>query len=151
MAKNYIIVNNHRLYHFKMGNFKEEKMILTDNFKLEEFQCKCGCEMPRNVMENIFRLSDQLQILRDIYGSIHINSAYRCENHNRSIGSNSTSQHILGKAADITSELTPNELAYVIEEDIENNVVMFGGLGRYNTFTHVDIRDNKARWDNTKK
>ena len=134
-----------------MGNLKEEKMILTDNFKLEEFQCKCGCRMPRNVMENIFKLSDQLQILRGIYGSIHINSAYRCESHNKSIGSNSTSQHILGKAADITAELAPNELADVIEEDIDNNVVKFGGLGRYNTFTHVDIRDNKARWNNTKK
>jgi uncharacterized protein YcbK (DUF882 family) len=126
-------------------------MILTDNFKLEEFQCKCGCEMPRNVMENIFKLSDQLQILRDIYGSIHINSAYRCESHNESIGSNSTSQHILGKAADITAELTPGELADVIEEDIQNNIVKFGGLGRYSTFTHVDIRGYKARWDNTKK
>jgi uncharacterized protein YcbK (DUF882 family) len=126
-------------------------MILTDNFKLEEFQCKCGCEMPRNVMENIFKLSDQLQILRDIYGSIHINSAYRCESHNESIGSNSTSQHILGKAADITAELTPSELADVIEEDTQNKIVKFGGLGRYNTFTHVDIRGYKARWDNTKK
>ena len=126
-------------------------MILTDNFKLEEFQCKCGCEMPRDVMENIFKLSDQLQILRDIYGSIHVNSAYRCESHNESIGSNSTSQHILGKAADITAELTPGELADVIEEDIQNKIVKFGGLGRYSTFTHVDIRGYKARWDNTKK
>jgi uncharacterized protein YcbK (DUF882 family) len=134
-----------------VGNIKKEKMTLTDNFKLEEFQCKCGCEMPRNVMENIFKLSDQLQILRDIYGSIHINSAYRCESHNESIGSNSTSQHILGKAADITAELTPGELADVIEEDIQNNIVKFGGLGRYSTFTHVDIRGYKARWDNTKK
>ena len=126
-------------------------MKLTKNFSLDEFQCKCGCDMPRSVMENIFKLSDQLQILRDIYGSIHINSAYRCESHNESIGSNSTSQHILGKAADITAELKPGELADVIEEDIQNNIVKLGGLGRYNTFTHVDIRGYKARWDNTKK
>lgn len=126
-------------------------MKLTKNFSLDEFQCKCGCDMPRSVMENIFKLSDQLQILRDIYGAINVNSAYRCESHNSSIGSKSTSQHVLGKAADIIAELTPSELADVIEEDIDNNVVKFGGLGRYNTFTHVDIRDSKARWDNTKK
>ena len=126
-------------------------MKLSDNFKLEEFQCKCGCEMPRNVMENIFKLVDQLQIIRNIYGPLNVNSAYRCESHNKSIGSNSSSQHVLGKAADITAELTPDELADVIEEDINNNVVKFGGLGRYNTFTHVDIRPNKARWNYTKK
>jgi len=126
-------------------------MKLTKNFSLDEFQCKCGCDMPRSVMENIFKLSDQLQILRDIYGAIDVNSAYRCKSHNESIGSKSTSQHILGKAADITAGLKPGELADVIEEDIDNNVVKFGGLGRYNTFTHVDIRNNKARWDKTKK
>ena len=126
-------------------------MKLTKNFSLDEFQCKCGCDMPRSVMENIFKLSDQLQILRDIYGAIDVNSAYRCKSHNESIGSKSTSQHILGKAADITAGLKPGELADVIEEDINNNVVKFGGLGRYNTFTHVDIRNNKARWDKTKK
>ena len=58
-------------------------MKLTKNFSLDEFQCKCGCDMPRSVMENIFKLSDQLQILRDIYGAINVNSAYRCESHNR--------------------------------------------------------------------
>jgi len=126
-------------------------MKLSDNFKLEEFQCKCGCEMPRNVMENIFKLVDQLQIVRDIYGPLNVNSAYRCESHNKSIGSSSSSQHVLGKAADITAELAPGELADVIEEDINNNIVKFGGLGRYNTFTHVDIRPNKARWNYTKK
>lgn len=126
-------------------------MKLSDNFKLEEFQCKCGCEMPRNVIENIFKLVDQLQIVRDIYGPLNVNSAYRCESHNKSIGSNSSSQHVLGKAADITAELTPDELADAIEEDINNNIVKFGGLGRYNTFTHVDIRPNKARWNYTKK
>jgi len=124
---------------------------VTQNFYKSEFECKCGCEMPRNVMENIFKLSDQLQILRDIYGPIQVNSAYRCVSHNTSIGSKSTSQHVLGKAADIVMELKPSETADAIEEDINNNIVSFKGLGRYNTFTHVDMRDTKARWDNTKK
>ena len=126
-------------------------MRLTKNFELKEFECKCGCDMPRNVMENIFKLSDQLQVLRDIYGPVQINSAYRCESHNNDIGSKPSSQHVLGKAADIVTELTPSETADVIEEDIKNNIVSFKGLGRYSTFTHVDIRDNKARWNNTKK
>jgi len=127
-------------------------MKLTKNFGLGEFQCKCGCDMPRSVMENIFKLSDQLQILRDIYGTINVNSAYRCEEHNESIGSKSTSQHVLGKAADITVEgMTPEEVATLIERLMAEEVLSSGGVGRYNTFTHIDIRGKNARWDNTTK
>lgn len=127
-------------------------MILTKNFNLKEFECKCGCEMSRSVLENIFKLSDELQVIRDEQGAIHINSAYRCKKHNSSIGSKNTSQHVLGKAADITiKDMSPNEVADAIENSISEKKVMFGGIGRYNTFTHVDIRENKARWNNTEK
>ena len=127
-------------------------MKLTNNFNLDEFKCKCGCEMTRDVIENIFKLSDELQVLRDLNNAIHINSAYRCKKHNSSIGSKDTSQHVLGKAADITiKDMSPSEVVDAIENSISEKKVKFGGLGRYNTFTHVDIRDNKARWDNTKK
>jgi len=108
--------------------------------------------MTRDVIENMFNLSDKLQLIRDVYGAIHINSAYRCKKHNSSIGSKDTSQHILGKAADITIDnMSPSEVADAVEKSIAKDEVVFGGLGRYNTFTHVDIRDNKARWNNTKK
>jgi len=127
-------------------------MKLTNNFDSSEFKCKCGCEMTRDVIENMFNLSDKLQLIRDVYGAIHINSAYRCKKHNSSIGSKDTSQHILGKAADITIDnMSPSEVADAVEKSIAKDEVVFGGLGRYNTFTHVDIRDNKARWNNTKK
>jgi len=127
-------------------------MKLTNNFNLDEFKCKCGCEMTRDVIENIFKLSDELQVLRDLNNAIHINSAYRCKEHNSSIGSKDTSQHVLGKAADITiNGISPGEVADAIEESITEGKVMFGGVGRYDTFTHVDVRTNKARWDNTKK
>ena len=127
-------------------------MRLTSNFYLHEFECRCGCEMTRDVVENVFELSDELQVLRDLHGAIHINSAYRCKEHNSSIGSKDTSQHVLGKAADITiNGISPGEVADAIEESITEGKVMFGGVGRYDTFTHVDIRTNKARWDNTKK
>jgi len=58
---------------------------------------------------------------------------------------------VLGKAADITiNSMSPSEVADAIEESITEGKVMFGGVGRYDTFTHVDIRTSKARWDNTK-
>ena len=128
-------------------------MRLTANFNLSEFQCKCGCDMPRLVMENVFRLADTLQFLRfRTQSRVNINSSYRCEEHNKSSGSKSTSQHVLGKAADITVEgMTPDEVATLIERLMAEEVLNSGGVGRYNTFTHIDMRGKNARWDNTTK
>ena len=128
-------------------------MKLTKNFSKSEFECKCGCEMPDNVLENVKKLAEQLQIIRDyVQEPIIINSPYRCLRHNRMIGSNDRSQHPKGKAADIVIlGFTPDETASVIENMLTNETLpsfYIGGLGRYNTFTHVDIRDNYARWDN---
>ena len=130
-------------------------MKLTDNFSKSEFNCKCGCEMPNDVLDNIKLLAIQLQTIREYVGQpIKINSAYRCKLHNSIIGGVKTSQHILGKASDITiNTFTPDEVVGVIENLLINEMLgsfYIGGLGRYNTFTHLDIRDYKARWDNRK-
>ena len=54
-------------------------MKLTKNFSKSEFECKCGCVMPDNVLENVKKLAEQLQIIRDyVQEPIIINSAYRC-------------------------------------------------------------------------
>ena len=130
-------------------------MKLTNNFSKSEFNCKCGCEMPNDVLDNIKLLAIQLQTIREYVGQpIKINSAYRCELHNSIIGGVKTSQHILGKASDITiNTFTPDEVVDVIENLLVNEMLgsfYIGGLGRYNTFTHLDIRSCKARWDNRK-
>ena len=125
-------------------------MRLTQHFKLQEFQSKDGAEMPRNVMENIFRLSDNLQVIRNEVGTIHINSAYRSPEHNAAIKGVFNSQHILGKAADITSRNhTPKELYNIIESLIKSGKVDIKGMGLYKSFVHVDIREDYARWDNS--
>ena len=127
-------------------------MNLTDNFKLEEFQCNDGSQMPPHVFKNVVSLSIALQVVRDCIGyPINITSAYRSLEHNRSIGSKDTSQHVLGKAADLqVKELIPIELYETIEALIELGYIPEGGLGIYDTFVHYDIRGYKARWDNRK-
>lgn len=122
---------------------------MTKNFKLKEFQCKCGCDMPLEVYENIIKLASQLQFLRDYTGRpITINSAYRCPEHNAKVGGSKTSQHLLGKAADITIQsLKPAEVFVLIEELIDMGHMLQGGLGLYDTFVHYDIRKTKARWN----
>ena len=122
---------------------------MTKNFKIKEFECKCGCDMPLEVYENIIKLASQLQFLRDYTGRpITINSAYRCPEHNAKVGGSKTSQHLLGKAADITIQsLKPAQVYALIEELIDMGHLLQGGLGLYDTFVHYDIRNTKARWN----
>tara|TARA_B110000238_G_C15857767_1_gene323843 strand:- start:61 stop:453 length:393 start_codon:yes stop_codon:yes gene_type:complete len=127
-------------------------MKLTNNFTKSEFDCKSGEEMPLDVLENVKLLAIQLQKIREYVGKpIRINSAYRSEAHNEAIGGVKTSQHILGKAADITIDtFTPDEVVSIIENMLTNEMLggfYIGGLGSYNTFTHIDIREKKARWN----
>ena len=124
-------------------------MKLTKNFDLKEFECKCGCKMPLEVYENVIKLAGDLQKLRTYLDRpIKINSAYRCESHNSNVGGSKTSQHLLGKASDITVQsLNPAEVFIVIEDLIDMGEMLQGGLGLYDTFVHYDIRKSKARWD----
>jgi len=123
-------------------------MNLTKNFSKLEFDCKCGCEMPKKVLDNVQKLASQLQVLRDEVGvSIKINSAYRCPKHNKSIGGVNNSQHILGKASDVVIiGFEPSKTFELISELIHKGDMLEGGLGKYKTFTHYDIRKTKARW-----
>ncbi len=126
-------------------------MQLTKNFKLSEFDCHCGCHMPDSVLDEVYKLAHQLQIIRDfIQQPIYINSGYRCEEYNRVCGGVLDSQHILGKAADIrVDNVDPVDLYDAIENLIKFNHIFEGGVGQYQTFVHYDIRLTYARWDNT--
>ena len=123
-------------------------MKLTCNFSMSEFECNCGCKMPEDVKSNIIELAENLQILRDFLNMpIKITNAFRCESKNKSVNGVKSSQHLFGKAADLqVFQLSPNEVADAVSELMEKNLFKMGGLGRYNSFTHVDIRGTKARW-----
>lgn len=127
-------------------------MKLTNNFSLSEFKCKCGCKMPAFVKENVKELAENLQVLRDVVGRIDLTNAYRCKEHNADVGGSTNSQHIKGKAADIKSNtLSPSEIASITDDLMKSEKFKLGGIGIYNTFTHVDIRGYKARWSKTIK
>ena len=127
-------------------------MKLTDNFSMYEFECKCGCKMPEYVKINIIELANNLQYLRDYLNvPIHLTNSYRCKVHNKNVGGVKNSQHIKGKAADLkVDDVLPESLAAEISFLMFNNCFKKGGIGIYNTFTHVDIRGYLARWNKTK-
>ena len=131
---------------------KKQKIKITKNFYLDEFTCKDKSDISVKVFNNILKLATQLQIIRDnAMASITINSAYRSPKYNKKIGGASKSKHMLGKAADITiTGMTPDETVDLIKRLIEQGKILQGGLGRYTSFSHYDIRGTKARWDERK-
>ncbi len=124
-------------------------MQLTTNFKLSEFNCKDGSETPEHLIPNIQELAENLQVLRDYLGvPLTINSAYRSPAYNKKIGGAKFSQHIEGKAADIScAKYTPEQVHAAILKLISEGKMHNGGLGIYNSFVHYDIRKTPARWD----
>jgi uncharacterized protein YcbK (DUF882 family) len=136
-------------------------MKLTANFSLEEFiESKFyDAETQRKVWESfekdkdillpkIQKLANQLQYVRDYLGvPIHINIAYRPKWYELLKGRSGNSKHCLGEAADIRcNEVAPFHLYDLIEDLISKGEMLQGGLGKYKTFTHYDIRKTKARW-----
>jgi uncharacterized protein YcbK (DUF882 family) len=123
-------------------------MKITNNFNLEEFDSKCGREMPSQVVTNIIELAKNLQVLRDeVKKSIQITSGYRSPEHNAKVKGAKLSQHITGMAADIkVAGMTPKQVAEVIERLIAEKKMKEGGIGIYKTWLHYDHRGTKARW-----
>ena len=125
---------------------------LTENFNLSEFECKCGCVMPEFVKKNVTELAENLQVLRDAVGRLDLTNAYRCKEHNADVGGAVNSQHVKGKAADIkSSTIEPWDMATTVDDLMKSEKFKLGGIGIYNTFTHVDTRGSRARWSKTTK
>lgn len=116
-------------------------------FDTKEFESKDGKPSPfETVVQK--ELIVRLNAIRSRFGKpIIINSGYRSPEHNKAVGGVANSQHVKGMAADIrpTDLKDLSELQKICDEMNPN-----GGVGYYNTFVHVDVRGEKARWDNRK-
>lgn len=118
-------------------------MKLSKNFTSEEFQCRCCGKITIEP-----KLIEVLQTLRDHLGPIHITSGYRCEYHNKDVGGIKNSYHTRGMAADFKVEgRTPSEVLQYIETNLPE-ISNSCGIGIYRSWTHIDVRGTKARWDN---
>lgn len=122
---------------------------ISEHFSLGEFYCKCGCDMPADVLVNILKLVPLLELIRNIMGgrAIKIVSGYRCFEHNKLVGGASHSQHLLGNAANIIVYGRPPRYVHShISYYVSDGLLPPMGLGSYHTFTHVDNRGYNARW-----
>ena len=120
-------------------------MIDSHFFEREEFACKCGCGFDA-VDEELLGVLEDLRLKFD--KPVIINSGCRCYEHNKKEGGSQGSQHLFAKAVDIRvvgvdADEVADHLLYAYPDTY--------GIGRYDGRTHIDVRENKARWDKRDK
>ena len=117
-------------------------MKLSKNFDSNEFKCKCLGNCGFDTVDP--ELIEVLQELREAAGQpIIINSACRCKTHNKDVGGKLNSQHVKGKAADI---VVANISSIFVWGYLNEKHPDKYGIGLYKNFTHLDVREKKARW-----
>lgn len=121
-------------------------MKLSEHFSESEFRCKCGkCTMPE-ISKELLKVLEETRT--HFGGKVVIVSGYRCHEHNVAVGGATNSQHCLGIAADIqvTNDtgiyVPPRHVAKWLDEEYPDKY----GIGRYKSWTHIDVRPKKARW-----
>jgi uncharacterized protein YcbK (DUF882 family) len=110
------------------------------HFKRAEFLCGCGCGF--GTVD--FELAEVLDDVREYFDSaVTITSGARCASHNRRVGGSSDSEHLRGTAADIKVSGVPAATVY---DYLSKKYPGKYGIGKYATWTHIDVRLRAARW-----
>ena len=126
---------------------KDGSRRLAPDFQVRELRCRDGTD---TVMVDEV-LTVVLQCIREYFGkAVTITSGYRTAAHNAAVGGAKSSQHLLGRAADIQVAGTSVEDVAAYAESLMPD---WGGVGRYPVkagrttgWVHVDTRADKARW-----
>ena len=126
---------------------------LTKNIWRYELACSDGCGFASMDFETVNVVQETCDHFAEELGvdkvALHINSAARCFKYNRKPksqggpGSNDESQHPRANALDFSIDgVSSNDIYDYLDERYPD----LYGIGRYNTFTHLDTRTGRARW-----
>jgi uncharacterized protein YcbK (DUF882 family) len=120
--------------------------VITPHFSEKEFACHDGISYPHEWVENRLKpLCEVLEVIRSACGDkgITILSGYRSPQHNLDVGGASASQHMVGRAADITvAGMNAHDVHEIVLQLYRDGKIQIGGLGSYAGWVHVDIRHN---------
>lgn len=115
--------------------------MISEHYDRIEFKCNCG-KCSCDTVD--YELLQVLEDVREFFNSpVTVNSGHRCEKYNEAVGGKENSKHLLGQAADIVVRgVHPHTVYNFLDRTYHSKY----GLGRYDTFTHIDVRSQKARW-----
>ena len=132
-------------------HFSRHEFDLSDE-KARKRGLDAGAEYPAEWIESrLTPLCAALEVIRAEFGGkpIKVISGYRPLEYNRKLGSDDTSQHVQGRAADF-------QIAGVAPKAIWDRMlalrhvgrIEIGGAGVYDEFCHIDVRGGSLRtWD----
>jgi len=108
---------------------------LTEHFSKWEFKCPCS-ECKHKKIHIDLNLIYKLEEIRTRIGGkpIKITSGVRCKAENKRSGGNSSSPHLLGKAADIQAEGASPVFVALMAETVGNV-----RIGLYPNHVHIDV------------
>ena len=117
-------------------------------FYREEFRCQCKgkyCDgFPEEPEEELVRVCNEIR--RRLGVPVEIvtagGSGVRCPVHNANVGGVANSNHLYGKAADLHSRKSPEEMYRVADEVLGNT----GELGLYDWGIHVGVNCKYSRF-----
>ena len=120
---------------------------ITEHFELAK--CACPCCDTLKITPGFFAHMKQLEIMREELGfPVIITSAYRCPAHNREVGGAVRSWHLL-----FATDVRPSRgsgfedrLKLMYRAAIAPTWHVWGGIGYYDNFLHLDMRPEEARW-----
>ena len=122
-------------------------MKLSKNINSNEISCKCGCGFNKASTT----LIEMVQDVRNHFNKpVLFTSCCRCKKHNKNEGGAKRSYHLpdlnnVARGADIrVKDIDNDDVADYLEKKYPNSA----GIGRYKSWTHIDDRPRRARWDN---
>ncbi|WP_204104565.1 MULTISPECIES: D-Ala-D-Ala carboxypeptidase family metallohydrolase [Spirulina sp. CCY15215] len=125
--------------------YTNDPIVSGANFTWDE-ATKGGSRIPENanITNNIVSMAGKMQSVREKLGdrSISVTSWYRPPAINRAVGGARNSTHLQGYGVDFNAAgLSPREVQRILDP------WWSGGLGYGRTFTHLDGRNYRARWN----
>lgn len=119
---------------------KGDSTKVSTNFRAREFDCPgSGCCTETPIDD---KLVEYLQQIRDHFGKAIVPTGYRCPVYNaKTPNAAPRSRHTFGMAADFHIDgIEPAEIAKYAES------IGVKGIGLYDTFVHIDTREEKSFW-----
>lgn len=125
--------------YYEYDLIKDGNEELSEHFRVREFKCTGTDDIIINK-----DLVYYLEVIRHHFGKpIYITSAYRTPECNVAVNGSKNSQHLYGNAVDFYIKDIDTTTLY---QYCCNLIGSDGGVGKYSTHVHIDLRGKKARW-----